>query len=692
MNENPKVLLLEDNQGDFILIREMLSQADTGNFELQRVSRLSEGIQRLGGNDFDLALVDLGLPDSQGLNTFEQVYSCATDLPIIVLSSLVDESVAVEAVRAGAQDYLIKAQINADILARAIRYAIERNRVDKALRQRNRELALINHASRAFTSTIDLEQVLNTVLEEVQRLLNARLCSVWLVDPKTGALVCRQTTDPNEDVLQGWALAPGEGIAGWVVQHGEGMVVPDTRADERHFAGVGKKIGAEIRSILAVPLQIQESVIGVVEVVDTDVNRFTPADQRVVEPLAASAAIAIENARLYKQAQQEIAERKRVEEALREGEKRFRTVSALISDFAYGLRVDDDDSLELEWGTEALVMTFGFTVGEVRARGGWESLAHPDDLPIFQKHLQAYLRGEADVSEYRVLTRDDEEHWVRDYGQPIRDDGRTVYIYGAMQDITEQREMEEALRQARDRALEALRLKSQLLAVVSHELRTPLGAILGYSEFLHEGAYGSVSAKQEEILTKVIGSTQYLNDLVDQLLDQARIDAGQAKLNIAPFSPREMVERAESKSQMKARYQGLDLIFEIDDELPETLSGDEQRLEQILLNLVGNAVKFTDAGEVRVLIYCPDANHWAIRVSDTGPGIPPEMQEEIFKPFRQVDSSATRTHGGVGLGLSIVKQLTTMMGGEITLESSVGQGSTFTVMLPMKPQEEVHDG
>jgi PAS domain S-box-containing protein len=689
MNDKIKILLLEDNDGDVILIREMLTQASDNGFDLHRVSRLAEGVQQVARDDFDLALVDLGLPDSQGLETFEEVYARTTDLPIIVLSGLADESVAVDAVRAGAQDYLIKAQINADLLTRAIRYAIERNRVDKALRRRNRELALINHATRAFTSTIDLEEVLDTVLEEVQHLLHKGTCSVWLVDLQTNELICHQSTDTDKDIVQGWSLAPGEGIAGWVAQHGESLVVPDTRADERHFDEVGKKTGSEIRSILAVPLQIQEGVIGVVEVVETKPRRFKQADLRVIEPLAASAAIAIENARLYKQAQQEIAERKRVEQALREGEKRFRTVSALISDFAYGLHVDEENNLELEWGTEALALTFGFTIDEVRARGGWESLAHPDDLSKFQEHLQSYLRGEADVSEYRVLTQGNQVRWVRDYGQPIRDEGHTVYIYGAMQDITEQREMEEALRQARDRALEASRLKSQLLAVVSHELRTPLGAILGYTEFLHEGAYGEISAKQEEILGKVMDSTNYLNDLVDQLLDQAQIDAGQAKLNIAPFAPREMIDRAESKSLMKAHSQGLELIFEVEDNVPETLIGDEQRLEQILLNLVGNAIKFTDEGEVRVRIYRSDDNHWAISVSDTGPGVPPAMQDKIFEPFRQVDSSATRSHGGVGLGLSIVKQLTTLMGGNISLESTVGEGSTFTISLPLTPQEEI---
>ncbi len=193
-----------------------------------------------------------------------------------------------------------------------------RKQVEEALRRRNRELALLNLVGQELGSTLDLDQVLNTVLSEVRRLMGVIAATVWLVDRETGELVCRQNTGPHASILRGWRLAPGQGIAGWVAQYGESLNISDTRTDPRHFKRVDKTTGVELRSILAVPLKVKHDVIGVLQVVDSTVNRFDTADLTLLESLAASSAIAIENARLYEQAQQEIAERRRAEEALRQ--------------------------------------------------------------------------------------------------------------------------------------------------------------------------------------------------------------------------------------------------------------------------------------------------------------------------------------------------------------------------------------
>ncbi len=185
-------------------------------------------------------------------------------------------------------------------------------------------------------------------------------------------------------------------------------------------------------------------------------------------------------------------------------------------------------------------------------------------------------------------------------------------------------------------------------------------------------------------------STYYLTDLVNDLLDGAQLEAGYLELNIAPFSLKEMVSRVESRMNVLAQKKGLALTIEIAPDVPATLSGDEKRLQRILSNLLGNAVKFTETGGVQARIYRLDPNHWAMQVTDTGPGIPPEAQAYIFESFQQVDDSLTQKRSGFGLGLSIVKQLVEMMGGEITLESEIGQGSVFTVTLPITlPQEKI---
>ncbi len=181
-------------------------------------------------------------------------------------------------------------------------------RSEEALRRRNRELALLNRASRALRSTLDLDQVLVTVLEEVRRLLGVVASSVWLIDPETGELVCHHATGPQSDVVRGWRLALGEGIVGWVAHSGEGKIVQDTRADGRHFVGVDRQSGLEMRSILSVPLRVKKDVIGVLQVLDTDANCFRAADLTLLESLAASSAIAIDNARLVEALRQRTAE------------------------------------------------------------------------------------------------------------------------------------------------------------------------------------------------------------------------------------------------------------------------------------------------------------------------------------------------------------------------------------------------
>jgi PAS domain S-box-containing protein len=184
----------------------------------------------------------------------------------------------------------------------------ERKRAEEALRQRNRELALLNRASQVLASTLDLDQVLVTVLEEVRRLMGVAACSVWLIEPETGELICQQATGPQSEIVRGWRLAPGDGLAGWVARSGESMIVPDAWTDDRHFRGVDRQIELELRSILSVPLRVKRGVIGVLQVLDTDVDRFDAADLTLLESLAAPAAIAIDNARLVEALRQRTAE------------------------------------------------------------------------------------------------------------------------------------------------------------------------------------------------------------------------------------------------------------------------------------------------------------------------------------------------------------------------------------------------
>jgi signal transduction histidine kinase len=177
--------------------------------------------------------------------------------------------------------------------------------------------------------------------------------------------------------------------------------------------------------------------------------------------------------------------------------------------------------------------------------------------------------------------------------------------------------------------------------------------------------------------------------LVNNLLDQAQIEAGRITVNMMGFEPAELIEDLQSVMSVLAEQKKLELVCSIADDVPRRLISDRHRLHQILVNLVGNAIKFTKQGKISVDVFRQESDQWVLRVSDTGPGIPEEAQAYIFEPFRQVDGSATRHHEGSGLGLSIVKQLANLLGGEITLQSTAGQGSTFTVTLPIVLEQEM---
>jgi PAS domain S-box-containing protein len=225
----------------------------------------------------------------------------------------------------------------------------ERKRAEDALQRRNHELTLLNQAVTACGSSLEPSQVLFAILEETRHLLDVVSSSVWLIEPETSELVCRDATGPYGETLRGWRLALGEGIVGQVAHGGESAIVPDTRADERHFRGVDQETGLELRSLIAVPLRVKQNVIGVIEVVDSIPGRFGPADLQLIESLAATAATAIENARLYERARQEISQRKRAEKEreavigeLQEALAQVKTLSGLLPICANCKRIRND--------------------------------------------------------------------------------------------------------------------------------------------------------------------------------------------------------------------------------------------------------------------------------------------------------------------------------------------------------------
>jgi len=234
----------------------------------------------------------------------------------------------------------------------------------------------------------------------------------------------------------------------------------------------------------------------------------------------------------------------------------------------------------------------------------------------------------------------------------------------------------------------ASRHKSQFLANMSHELRTPLNAILGYTELILDNIYGEISEKVRGVLDRVQSNGRHLLGLINDVLDLAKIEAGQLTLSLADYSLQNVIDTVFVAVESLATEKQLSLNVEIPPNLPNG-HGDERRLSQVLLNLVGNAIKFTDAGEVAIKASAANGS-FTVAVCDTGPGISRTDQIKIFEEFQQADSSSTRQKGGTGLGLSIAKKIVEMHGGRLWVESAVGHGSTFFMAVPVNVQRQAH--
>jgi signal transduction histidine kinase/HAMP domain-containing protein len=604
--------------------------------------------------------------------------------------------------------------------------AIENARLFNELQERNQALTEALEQQTATSeilrvissSPTDLKPVLDAIVEKATHLSESQDAGILLVEgdhlrmaASLGPLWKTDETLPlRRDVVTGRAVLDGRVLS-----------IPDALAlslDE--FGGAveyARRFG--YRSLLVVPLMREGVAIGALNIRRSDLRPFNDKQIALLKTFADQAVIAIENVRLFNELQSRTKELARSVEQLRYLSEVGQTVNStldldqvLSTIVARAVQLSATDGGAVYEADEALGnfilrATYGLPAELVEQMRG--SPLHPGEGATGRA---ATTRAPVQIPDLRQdqaytgwLQRLSEQAGFRALlAVPLLREGRALgslavsrraagefapEIVDLLQTFAAQSTL--AIQNARlfreiaqkSRELEvASQHKSQFLANMSHELRTPLNAILGYTELILDSIYGEVPEKIRDVLDRVEKSGRHLLGLINDVLDLSKIEAGQLTLSANEYSFQDVVQGVVSSVESLAAEKRLELAVDLSPALPVGY-GDERRIRQVLLNLVGNAIKFTDAGKVEIRVTQTGAQ-FQVAVVDTGPGIDAEHQQRIFEEFQQVDSSPTKTKGGTGLGLAIAKRIVELHGGRIWVESVVGKGSTFFFTLPVR--------
>ncbi|MDQ3636375.1 MAG: PAS domain S-box protein, partial [Actinomycetota bacterium] len=384
--------------------------------------------------------------------------------------------------------------------------------------------------------------------------------------------------------------------------------------------------------------------------------------------------------------QTDVSARIRAEEELRRSEERYRLVAQATNEAIW----DADLLADRQVWDGAVESLFGYPSRQETVGAWWEERVHPEDRERVLSSIDAALRGveESWAEGYRFRRADGGYAEVVDRARVVRGaGGEPVRAIGSMMDVTESRRAEKELQEAKETAEAANRAKSEFLANMSHEIRTPMNGVIGMTGLLLDT---DLSEEQRDYAETVRMSAENLLSIINDILDFSKVEAGKLDLETIDFDLCTTAENVVGLLAERAHGKGLELASSVEPGVPTLLRGDPGRLGQVLTNLLGNAIKFTERGEVALGIGLvedgQDAAVVRFEVTDTGIGMTDEQRSRLFRAFTQADASTTRRYGGTGLGLAISKRLVEMMGGEIGVESEPGEGSTFWFALPLKKQ------
>jgi PAS domain S-box-containing protein len=649
------ILLVEDNPGDIRLLREILRDSNSTRCEIVSAMSLRMAIDTLSRGDmprFDAILLDLSLTDSQGLDTLVKLRSKAGSIPIVVLTGLDDEDLALIAMQQGAQDYIIKGQADRNLLLRSIRYAIERERTETALRQ-----AKLGLEQRVIERTYDLQQAnhqLELELAERQRTEAALKISqarfAGILDIASDGIIAididRQITLFNRGAEQIFGYTAIEAIGKSL-----DLVFPEhSICIEGNCPEVSSDRGSPP------PRVSLQQVIG------------ERRDGSVFPAEVSTSSLNLGKEQVCTIVVRDVTERQQVENALQDA---LQKLNLHFENSPLGIVEWDCDFRAARWSAMAEKI-FGWSADEVLGKrlGEWQFVA-PEDVERIGKVMNRFVAGteRRNITINRNYRKDGTIIECEWYNSTLVDEhGQMESVLSLVVDVTDRHQI--------------ARMKDEFISIVSHELRTPLTSIHGSLEMLTSGLLDNQPAKSKRLLEIAVDSTDRLMRLVNDILDIEQIESGNVQITKAIWVVSDLMQKAIDVVEPLADKAGITLIAS---DISSQVWVDADRLIQTFTNLLDNAIKFSPKGSTIWFSATKRTGQVLFQVRDCGRGIPADKLEIIFERFQQVDVSDTRNGEGTGLGLAICRSIIQQHGGQIWVESVLGKGSTFSFILPRSP-------